>query len=35
MEPDGELRPQLVETTPGRLLLYEILPQHANVTFQA
>ena len=31
---DGELQPQLVETTPGRLLLYEILPHHPNVTFQ-
>ena len=25
---------RLVETTPGRLLLYEILPHHPNVTFQ-
>ena len=31
---DGELSPQVVETTPGRLLLYEILPHHPNVTFQ-
>ena len=30
---DGEMHRQLVETTPGRMLLYEILPQHANVTF--
>ena len=35
MQADGELKPQLVETTPGRLLLYEILPHHANMTFRA
>ncbi len=34
MHDDGELKPQVVETTPGRLLLYEILPHHPNVTFQ-
>src|SRR3712207_3779042 len=34
MGQDGELRPQLVETTPGRLLLYEILPHHPNVSFE-
>ncbi|MFO1046616.1 MAG: DNA-directed RNA polymerase subunit beta' [Geminicoccaceae bacterium] len=34
MHEDGELRPQVVETTPGRLLLYEIMPHHPNVTFQ-
>src|SRR4051794_23503420 len=33
MGEDGELHPKLVETTPGRLLLYEILPQHAKVGF--
>ena len=35
MEPDGELRPRMAETTPGRMLLYEILPHHPNVSFQA
>ena len=30
MHADGELKPQVVETTPGRLLLYEILPHHAE-----
>ena len=34
MDDDGELKPQVVETTPGRLLLYEILPHHPNITFQ-
>ena len=34
VDQEGELHPKLVETTPGRLLLYEILPHHHNVTFQ-
>ena len=34
MDEDGELQPELVETTPGRLLLYEILPHHPNITFE-
>ena len=34
MHADGELKAQVVETTPGRLLLYEILPHHPNVSFQ-
>ena len=25
---------KVVETTPGRMLLYEILPQHPNVSFE-
>ncbi|MFO1038002.1 MAG: DNA-directed RNA polymerase subunit beta' [Geminicoccaceae bacterium] len=34
MGPDGELRSKIVETTPGRMLLCEILPHHPNVSFQ-
>ena len=30
---DGQTAPRLVETTPGRLLLSEILPSHPNVGF--
>jgi len=32
---DGEVEPKLVEATPGRMLLAEILPQHAKVDFEA
>ena len=35
IEDDGEIVPKVVETTPGRLLLYEILPQHPNITLRA
>ena len=31
---DGELYPKVVETTPGRMMLYEILPHHVNVSFE-
>src|SRR3954462_3498516 len=31
---DGEIVQKVVETTPGRLLIYEILPQDPNVTFE-
>ena len=31
---DGEIVQKIVETTPGRLLIYEILPQDPNVTFE-
>ncbi len=32
---DGEAAPQLVESTPGRMLLAEVLPQHKEVQFEA
>ncbi|MFO1069433.1 MAG: DNA-directed RNA polymerase subunit beta' [Geminicoccaceae bacterium] len=35
MQPDGELKIEVVETTPGRMLLYGILPQHSRISFKA
>ena len=34
MDADGELRTKVVDTTPGRMMLYEILPQHRNISFE-
>ncbi|HFD15497.1 MAG TPA: DNA-directed RNA polymerase subunit beta', partial [Rhodospirillales bacterium] len=33
MGEDGEIERRLVDTTPGRMLLYEILPRHPRVSF--
>ncbi|MCL6608926.1 MAG: DNA-directed RNA polymerase subunit beta' [Geminicoccaceae bacterium] len=32
--PDGELVSRTVDTTPGRMLIYEILPQHPSINFE-
>ena len=32
-QPDGTIAPERIETTPGRLLIYEILPKHPRVSF--
>jgi DNA-directed RNA polymerase subunit beta' len=34
MDEEGQVAPQVVETTAGRLQLYQILPQHPNVPFR-
>ncbi len=31
---DGEIEHRLVETTPGRMIIYEILPRHPQVSFE-
>ena len=33
-EPDGTLVPKVVDTTPGRMLLYDVLPHHPKVAFE-
>jgi DNA-directed RNA polymerase subunit beta' len=32
---NGVLRPQIVETTPGRLILFQILPKHPSISFES
>jgi DNA-directed RNA polymerase subunit beta' len=34
LDSDGDLRSKVVETTPGRMMLYEILPQHRMISFE-
>ena len=31
---DGNIERRLVETTPGRMLIYEVLPQHPGISFE-
>ncbi len=35
VSPDGKTAPQIVESTPGRLMMYELLPKHAKLGFDA
>ncbi|GBD45026.1 DNA-directed RNA polymerase subunit beta' [bacterium HR40] len=34
VDADGNLSTKLVDTTPGRMLLYEILPRHPHISFE-
>jgi DNA-directed RNA polymerase subunit beta' len=34
LDADGNVSTKLVETTPGRMLLYEILPRHPQISFE-